>query len=282
MKVRASAIAMAEQTLGRVRGVASASEEMHRTSTEIAGQMDRSNEAVGEIQARMEAASRLSARLGEAASDMNGVVDAITAIADQINLLALNATIEAARAGAAGRGFAVVATEVKSLAAQARSATARIVGEIGAMQAVSREVGDALASTAAVVDTVQGFIAQTVAASEQQRATTGQVSADMQATAATVAGFASSLDTWSVGLEERRGDDRVRTLAPATLTFVPERGGSERSVACVLLNRSKTGAKLKVEGEGVPDTFTLHVAGEAPLPCRVVRRVGDELGVRFA
>ncbi len=202
MRVRSSALALAEQTLGRVRGVATASEEMHRTSTEIARQMDRSNRAVGEIQERMEAAGRLSERLGAAAVAMNGVVDAITSIADQINLLALNATIEAARAGPAGRGFAVVATEVKSLAEQARSATARITGEIGAMQAVSLEVGEALTATAAVVDTVQDFITQTVAASTQQSATSGRVSTDMQATAETVAGFASNLDTWKIGRDE--------------------------------------------------------------------------------
>ncbi|KQT45560.1 histidine kinase [Methylobacterium sp. Leaf456] len=280
MTVRSSALAMAEQTLGRVRGVAAASEEMHRTSTDIAGQMERSNRAVGEIQERMAAAGQLSERLGAAASAMNGVVEAITSIADQINLLALNATIESARAGAAGRGFAVVATEVKSLAEQARAATSRITGEIGAMQTVSREVGEALSSTASVVDTVQDFITQTVTASTQQRATTGQVSADMQATAETVASFAEKLDSWSVGLEERRGDDRVRRLMPIRVSFVPERGG-ERTVAAVLLNRSKTGAKLSIEDRTVPDRLTLHLPGEPPRACEVVRRIGEEFGVRF-
>ena len=281
MMVRSSALAMAEQTLGRVRGVAAASEEMHRTSHDIAGQMDRSNRAVGEIQERMEAAGRLSDRLGAAAAAMNGVVEAITGIADQINLLALNATIEAARAGAAGRGFAVVATEVKSLAAQARTATARVASEIGAMQAVSREVGEALSATASVVDTVQGFITQTVAASAQQRATTGQVSADMQATAETVESFAEKLDSWSVGLEERRTNDRVRMLVAVRVSFAPAYGGGERSVEALLLNRSRTGAKLSIEDRTVPDRFTLHIDGETPLACEVVRRIGDDCGVRF-
>ncbi|MBD8909366.1 methyl-accepting chemotaxis protein [Methylorubrum zatmanii] len=201
MAVRASARSMAEQTLGRVRAVASAAEEMHHTSTAIAEQMSRSYAAVEDIQSRMSAAGALSAKLDDAATAMTGVVEAITAIAEQINLLALNATIEAARAGAAGRGFAIVATEVKSLAAQARTATARIGGEIGAMQAVSREVGEALTSTAAVVDTVQGFIAQTTGASAQQRSTTGQVNADMRSVAESVADFSSNLDAWNVGLE---------------------------------------------------------------------------------
>ncbi|GJE76616.1 methyl-accepting chemotaxis protein [Methylorubrum suomiense] len=281
MLVRSSAIAMAEQTLGRVRDVAAASEEMHRTSSEIAEQMDRSNQAVGEIQSRMVEAGQLSERLGDAASAMNGVVDLITSIAEQINLLALNATIEAARAGAAGRGFAVVATEVKSLAEQARSATGRITGEISAMQAVSREVGQAMASTASVVDTVQGFIAQTASASVKQRATTGQVNADMQATAEIVESFTSNLDAWSIDLEERRGDVRVRVLAHAHVSYTPPRGGSERTVECEVLNRSKSGAKLRVVGGGLPERFTLQCTGEAPLACQRMWNTGDEFGVQF-
>lgn len=284
MSVRSSALSMAEQTLGRVRAVAAAAGEMHRTSEAIAEQMDRSHRAVGDIQERMSAAGALSTKLDDAAAAMSGVVELITSIAEQINLLALNATIEAARAGAAGRGFAVVATEVKSLAEQARSATARITGEIGAMQAVSRDVGGALTSTAAVVDTVQGFITQTTAASAQQRAATGQVNADMQAMSVSVAGFASKLDAWNVGLEERRGNERVRTSLQGRIELGPERGaggGQARSLPCTILNISEGGAKLAVAADSLPDTFTLHVEGEPPRRCRCIRRAEDGIGVRF-
>ena len=282
MSVRSSALAMAEQTLGRVRAVAGAVGEMHRTSEAIAEQMDRSHQAVGEIQERMSAAGALSSKLDDAASAMTGVVELITSIAEQINLLALNATIEAARAGEAGRGFAVVATEVKSLAAQARSATGRITGEIGAMQAVSRDVGEALTSTAMVVDTVQSYIAQTTDASARQRATTGQVNADMQAMSVRVAAFASSLDAWNVGLEERRGESRLRTALPAHVAFVPEGGAREpRSLACTVLNISEGGAKLTLEAADLPDLLTLHIDGRPSRNCRVVRRAADGIGVRF-
>ncbi|QIJ75041.1 PAS domain-containing protein [Methylobacterium sp. NI91] len=284
MAMRAGALSMAEETLGRVRAVAVASEELHRISASIAEQMNRSHAAVGDIQGRMSAAGALSAKLDDAAAAMTGVVEVITGIAEQINLLALNATIEAARAGAAGRGFAVVATEVKSLAEQARAATTRITGEIGAMQSVSREVGTALVSTAAVVDTVQGFIAQTTADSARQRATTGQVNTDMHATATSVAEFATRLDAWNVGLEERRGEVRRRTSLPARIEFVPAQGpgaGQPRTLPCTVLNISTGGAKLAVEAADVPDAFTLHIESEPSHSCRCVRRGGDGIGVQF-
>ncbi|AWN37662.1 PAS domain-containing protein [Methylobacterium radiodurans] len=286
MAVRTKAIAAAEQTLGRVQAVAVASEEMHRTSVQIADQMLRSHQAVGEIQERMQAAGEAAAKLNQAAGAMNGVVEAITGIAEQINLLALNATIESARAGAAGRGFAVVASEVKNLAGQAQAATGRISGEIGAMQVVSRDVEAALTSIRTAVDAVQGFISTTAEASEQQRATTGTVSVNVQSTVRDAASIAQNLDAWLVGVEERRDDDRVRTAIAAKVEIpsppTPEGGdGHPEFLSCVVVNISQTGAKLAVDGERLPDTIRLHVGHEPPRPCRVVRRNEGEVGVMF-
>ncbi|WP_288586442.1 PAS domain-containing methyl-accepting chemotaxis protein [uncultured Methylobacterium sp.] len=282
MTVRARAIAAAERTLSRVQAVSVATEEMHRTSTAIATQMDRSRHAVDEIQERMGTAGTATGRLDAAAQAMNGVVEAITAIAEQINLLALNATIEAARAGAAGRGFAVVASEVKNLAGQARAATDRISGEIGAMQVVSREVAEALGSIRGAVDAVQGFIAETTSASERQRATTGEVSHNVQTTAAGVADLAGSLDEWLVGVEERRIGDRVRTSKPGRVTL-PAGPGPEETCPCIVLNLSETGAKLALERPiRLPGRIVLSIEGGPDRPCDVIRQQGVEIGVRFS
>ena len=90
--------------------------------------------------------------LGSQAEGIGRIMGVISDIADQTNLLALNAAIEAARAGDAGRGFAVVADEVRKLAEKTMNATKEVGDAISRIQATARQTVDSVARIAGAID----------------------------------------------------------------------------------------------------------------------------------
>ena len=194
VQARLEATEATRQTLDNVQAVASAAEEMSASVTEISGNMAQSKAAVDDIHHRTLAADRATAQLQNAAQAMDGVVQTISKVAEQINLLALNATIESARAGEAGKGFAVVASEVKALANQTTAATARISDQIVEMQRVSGDVVGLLAAIGGIVATVQSYVTGVASAIEEQSAVTREISSNMQTAAGGVASISRSLD----------------------------------------------------------------------------------------
>lgn len=144
----------------QVNLVASASEEMSATFTEIAGNCTAAVQsakeankaaqygesvindtvaAMNSVSETVRSSAKIMEGLGGRSEKIGEVISLITDIADQTNLLALNATIEAARAGEHGKGFAVVAEEVKELAKKTTTATNDIDNSIKAMQIDAKE-----------------------------------------------------------------------------------------------------------------------------------------------
>jgi methyl-accepting chemotaxis protein len=99
-----------------------------------------STTAIKELAANIETNFERVESLRGQAQQMQNVVSAIGAIAEQTDLLALNATIEAARAGEHGKGFAVVSGEVKALALQTKEALGEINSTISAVVANIEDV----------------------------------------------------------------------------------------------------------------------------------------------
>ena len=172
-----------ETASGNVRTVASASEQLAASVTEISRQVAQSTlvtrRAVTEAERTTRAVETLAATTGQ----IERIVSQINGIAGQTNLLALNATIEAARAGEAGRGFAVVAAEVKTLANQTARATEDIARQVTDMRRVSDDVAETISGIGDTIGEMSRIATSIASAIEQQRAATAEIARNIQAVA---------------------------------------------------------------------------------------------------
>ena len=182
-------------------------------------------DAIGGVQAQAAGLRGSMEELARHAEGVGQVITVITDIADQTNLLALNAAIEAARAGDAGRGFAVVADEVRKLAEKTMHATKDVVGAIHAIQqgalasrnatmaaaeavttatALAERSGQALDEIVTYVNEASGQVQGIAAASQQQSATSEEITRAVEDVDRIAAATAATMDHARQSIEALR------------------------------------------------------------------------------
>lgn len=168
-----------EQSSTNTNMVAAAADEMSSTINEIAENAERARSVSAQAVTQAESASEKMNALGDAASKIGKVTEAITEISEQTNLLALNATIEAARAGEAGKGFAVVANEIKELAKQTAAATLDIKTLIEDVQSNTSSAGQEIGQIAGVIASVNDTVGTIATAVEEQTSATREIASNI-------------------------------------------------------------------------------------------------------
>ena len=144
---------IARESVIRAREAAHAADAARGVARAGAVTAEEAFQAMSGVQRSSHEAGAAIADLAVRSSEIESIVETISALAAQTNLLALNAAIEAARAGEQGRGFAVVAEEVRQLAEGSQSAAGSIAELIAQIQQ----------ETARVVDVVEGSASRTEA-----------------------------------------------------------------------------------------------------------------------
>lgn len=159
--------------------IASASEELQATISEIAKQTNHATSITQKAKVMSQQSNQLVNHLNESSQKIGGILQLIKKIAEQTNLLALNATIEAARAGDMGKGFAVVAHEVKELAKQSSNASEQVGITVQSIQTDSVTVMKSIVEIIQIIDQINAVQGEVAGAVEEQTATTSEISRNL-------------------------------------------------------------------------------------------------------
>nr|WP_321464616.1 methyl-accepting chemotaxis protein [uncultured Desulfobulbus sp.] len=188
-----TSVTSSQSTTANIQSVAAAIEEMNATNNGISAKVleasSVSSEAVKSIMAAREVANKLNVN----AKEIENIISIISDIAEQTNLLALNATIEAARAGDAGKGFAVVATEVKELAFQTKTSTAKISDQIRNIQHATSDSANSIESISATLERINTISKEIELAVSTQLDVSHEITQSTQTVACETSGMSKGL-----------------------------------------------------------------------------------------
>lgn len=210
---------MTKTIIETTKHVTEASEEAKQasqTANDGTKKIENTKKSMDQIVSSAQSTAAIISELSNKTDQIGEITQVIDDIADQTNLLALNAAIEAARAGEQGRGFAVVADEVRKLAERTTKATKEIAETIKKIQSgvteadrsmsvAKKVVGDGIELTKEIAlvlseindgsNRVDDIIAHVAAASEEQSATSQEISQN-------ITGISSVIHQSATGVEQ--------------------------------------------------------------------------------
>ncbi|KAJ53917.1 methyl-accepting chemotaxis protein [Clostridium tetanomorphum] len=189
--------------------------------------MEKLEEHSKEIFSVVDKTSKLVKQLGDKSQEINGIADAIGAIASQTNLLALNASIEAARAGEQGKGFAVVAEEVRKLAEESAKSAESIF-------ALIQEVREGIENAAVSMEHVSEK-------TSEQSQFVEQVTAKFNDIVSSINNVSESVEEVSASTEEMSSNINMITSKFENLASISEENSSAtEEIASSIENQSTT------------------------------------------
>ncbi len=151
---------VAESVAARARSAHESVAEAASRSSAGAEDARQASEAIGALSASTREATDVVDGFRLLTSEIDKLLNSITAISHQTHLLAINAGIEAARAGEEGRGFAVVAEEVSRLSDSVRRFAEQISRISDEIMLRSGEVAERFRMSVQAADEVRETVAR--------------------------------------------------------------------------------------------------------------------------
>lgn len=242
----ADLLQVADSVAGNAESIATASQELARSSTEQAAAVESLTHTVDQAddlaknnmhisddaavmieemgkevhigQENMDSLLIAVEEIKSASEKISFVMKSINDIAFQTNILALNAAVEAARAGTAGKGFAVVADEVRNLALksaeaaeQSRALIENTINKTAEGSKISHEASDTFKMIVDRASQISGMINGIHTASADQQAFIEQIHDEIRKISSVVVeNAASSEETAAATMQMTQNADVIR------------------------------------------------------------------------
>lgn len=212
---------------------ASASEQLRAAAVEIGVEAAKGADIGSRTQSAADKTNAATEAFITQVSQISGIVQTISSIAQQTNLLALNAAIEAARAGEAGKGFSVVAQEVKTLAGQVTHATETISRAITQALDAGREVAEPIKVMREAVRDLEAVATVIASAAGEQITATDRVADQARRTNRGVEGVMTLTDSTQEAISALEKATQALTTGAASLSIISD--SMNRSVDAFLV-----------------------------------------------